>query len=273
VSEPLFVTSCNEELWHASGDRLVSTFLAVGQPGRLLVCAEFPRLLLSPHETSGRVDYYDLAADPYLKGWLRDNADHIPDYLGGRAKECSCPGRHKRHAKHKKFGCHWQWMNRNASRWFRKVASLRAAVKHAQSARPARHLVWLDADCYFRRALPPDYLARKLEGVALFYFRGHRLGVEAGILGFDLDQGGAKFVKALCRQYETKAYLKSERWDDGFQMGVILDRKEYRTRDLVHPTRWGQGRHKTNDVIPTTDVSEYLRHEKGRHGTRLDIMK
>jgi hypothetical protein len=272
----LFVTSFNEELFKASGERLLNSFLEAGQvaTGTMLCCVEGLRPGPDPREGVGLylgrpgLRFYDLEHDEFLQDWLAANKDVIPDYLGGEAKECRCPGRQERHAKHQKFGCHWQWMNRNASRWFRKVASLRAAV---QAGEDFRYMVWLDADAYLRQRLPVAYVAEKLKRAGMFYFRGHRPAVESGVLGFDLAGTGDLFVAALCHRYESRDYRKYERWDDGFQIAQLVDeRPDLKTVDLVHPTR-----HKnvTNDVIPTTDIDAYVRHEKGRHGTKLNIMK
>lgn len=268
----LFVTSFSPDLYEASGKRLLESFLAVQRPAcpqdELLVCYE------------GRHTRYDfrpagllpspLDSDPFLRAWLETNADIIPDYLGGTATRCSCPDTEERHAKHRP-GCHWQWMNRNASRWFRKVASLREAYDSG-----ARHVVWLDADAYFKAPLPHKYLAKKLARAGLFYFRGHRPGVESGILGFDMEQGGGDFVLALCRRYTSGEFRADERWDDGYQIARVLDTcptVRAKAVDLVHPTRYKAGKHRTNNVIPTTDIAEFLVHDKGRHGTGLDIMK
>lgn len=262
--EVLFVTSFSPDLYEASGRQLIESFARVGQPGRLLVCYEGGRPPLPEPPCVG----FDLDADPFLKNWLAANRDVIPEHLGGLTKICTCPDAEKRHSRHHVRGCHWQWMNRNASRWFRKVASLRRAAALAP-AYDADLVVWLDSDVVFKRALPSATLAAWLGNYGVFVCRGHRPAVEAGVVGLALSQGGRAFVDALCREYVSRDYLKLERWDDGFVMAVLADRKVCRVRDLVHPTKW---KNKTNNVIPTTVLAPYLDHLKGRHGSGLGVM-
>lgn len=266
----LFVSSFSPDLYEASGRRLVDSFLKVQlrlpQGDRMLLCTEG---LGDGPCGEGSLLYRNLDKDEWLHEWLREWAHLIPDYLGGTATECDCPDRAARHGKHK-ARCHWQWMNRNASRWFRKVAALRLALGHLDGH---RFLVWLDSDAYFQMPLPEAFSAGELESADMYYFRGHRPGVESGVLGFKAGGGAKAVVKALCRRYTTGAFTEDERWDDGFQIGRLIDTNadhNLRFRDLVHPYRH-KGR--TNDVIPTTGIHPYVRHVKGTHGTKLNIMK
>ncbi len=270
-----FVTSFGLDMYEASGKGLIESFLKHQPTGQLVVGYEgkFPLSVLQAF--GPQIRWHDLFSDSFLPRWLHANRDKIPDYLGGTAPECQCPNREARHAKHK-HGCHWQWMNRNASRWFRKVATLRAAaLTHAVPLRvdPAEPLVWLDSDTAFVAELPDEFLKQKLTGVGMFYFRGHRPAVESGILGFDLARGGEVAIAELCRRYVSRDYIKCERWDDGYQIAKMIDtdlNRLHKFRDLVHPTQW---KGKTNNVIPTTEIHAYLRHDKGFHSREADIMK
>jgi hypothetical protein len=263
TDELLFVTTYNAELFAASGLRLTHSFLKLQPTGRLLAGYEGGHPFPTP--TDSRLLFHNLEHSPLLTVWLKQNADVIPVHLGGTLKPCTCPGREERHAKHKK-GCPGQWMNRNASRWFRKVITLGQAA-HVGGY---RYLVWLDADAYFVKPLTVPYVVEKLAGTGMAYFRGHRPAVEAGVMFFDLVAGGLAIIRAITDRYVSKAYRKDERWDDGYQWSVVLDTKRHSAIDLVHPTKH---RGVTNNVIPTTDVAKYLVHDKGRHGTVLDIMK
>lgn len=263
--EILFVTSFSPDLYRASGHTLLESFQTARQRGRILSCYEGTR----PTDHRGKAyEYYNLDKDAFLHDWLTANKDVIPKHLGGTTEMCSCRDAHERHSRFHVKGCYWSWSNRNASRWFRKVASLRqAAVRAAELGTP--WLVWLDSDTYFVKELPVSYLQEKLRGVALFYFQGHRDATESGILGFHLEQGGRAFIDALCQRYTSRDYLKYTHWDDGYQIGKLIDEGVAPALDLVHPTKWHR---KTNDVIPTTDIKEYLCHKKGLHGRYMGIM-
>lgn len=259
----LYVTSFNPELYAVSAHELLDSFIRVGQVGPLLCCYEGAK----PARPEPNFQWHNLDTDPFLQDWLVANRDVIPEHLGGTTKMCDCPNATQRHATHKK-GCYWQWMNRNASRWFRKVASLRHAARQGSP-----YVIWLDADVVLKQAIPSQYLSDRLQRLGVLCFRGHRPAVEAGLVGFNLKTGGQIFIEKLCQRYTSRDYLKYERWDDGYQMAMLLDEKACRFRDLVHPTKHKAGRLKTNNVIPTTQFVRYIDHRKGRHGTGLGIMQ
>jgi hypothetical protein len=261
----LFASSFARDMYAASGAGLVRSFHEHQQGDVLLLGLEgmtLPRAIGLVHA--------DLDKDQFLQGWLRANRDVIPDYLGGTARICKCKDRHQMHGKHlDNPGCHWQWMNRNASRWFRKVATLRLAVREAADWN-SRILVWLDSDSEIIRPATEQALLDVLGGKGVAYCKGHRPAVEAGVVLYDLEAGGREYIDALCKSYESRKYLRHKRWDDGYQMAVLGNSGKFEVRDLVHPTRY---RGKTNDVIPTTPLAGYFVHNKGRHGRGLGIMK
>jgi hypothetical protein len=259
---------------------LLKSFTKTKAPGRLFVAYEGA----PPDEISSKFDYYDLGLDSFLQTWLEENKDVIPEYLGGLAPECSCPGREERHAKHS-HGCHWQWMNRNASRFFRKVAALKAAVP-AADAHKARYIVWLDSDCRFVAPLPEHYLQNVLGDVGFFYFRGHRPAIESGVMGFDLSGSGREMIEITAKCFSSKSYRTYDRWDDGFiwtkmveehpEIGAV-DMVKKHMRQLAHEQRKAYGllpgRKPSNNVMPMTTINTYVIHAKGSHGSGMNIMR
>src|SRR5690242_11266719 len=122
----LFVTSFEREMFAATGAVLVISWLDYVSESALLVC----------HENLGsgaifqhtRLLQYDLRHSELLRQWLLDHRDIIPRALGGEAEACGCPNPAHPFGPHRR-GCHWQWFNKNASRWFRKVVSLDYALR------------------------------------------------------------------------------------------------------------------------------------------------
>lgn len=310
--EILFVTSFSADLYEATGKRLLASFMRHQAPLGHEIVAYYeqpakgrgicPEEDVRAQDRDGRLHAYDMGNNCFwLQRWLDDNRDVIPDYLGGEAKECQCPGREERHAPHRPR-CHWQWMNRNASRWFRKVVAIAEAAK----LQP-RYLVWVDSDSEFQKPMPVSWVQEKLGKAGLAYFRSHRPAVESGVLLFDLHRGGHDFVGALVGRYLSRQYLQDERWDDGYQIARIIDLGlapgcrcvdvckpvTYRgpaSAPANRPARAGPAarpkpqqvragvkpdpfRKLDNHVMPHTDVWQFLHHSKGEHGARLDIMK
>lgn len=265
MREPVYVTSFSADMLAATGQRVVNSFTKSGTPGRLVVYGEGIPVGGVVVKDGKRVTVRSIDGDKFLADWLAANRDIIPDYLGGTAKPCDCPNVQKWNAKHK-FGCPRQWMNRNASRWFRKPV----AVRRAAAEEAADLLVWIDADVRFVGAVPAGFWDGLLGGSGVAYCKGHRPAVESGVVVFDKGKGGREILSEWCDRYSSGNFRADERWDDGYQLAVTVSRSSFPSVDLVHPSKW---KGKTNDVIPTTPIAAYLVHDKGTHGKRLGIMK
>jgi len=279
----LFATTASFDLFEVSGPEFVSSF---GQQHaksghKLWMGLEGIEIGATQHFI-----IHDLDTDDMLATFLRQNADVIPEYLGGNMKPCDCPdtkdadGKEIRHARHRSIDkrespgpnykwaaskCHYQWMNRNASRWFRKVVTLYRAASAGQH----RYLVWCDIDCRFLAPMSVRNLTSKfLRGKAIAYFKGpKREAPEVGVVCFDLQDGGLEFISRYMHRYTSRRYLAWHRWDDGFIFGTLIaDHYQDISIDLVTDGR-------STNVIPLTPMREFVHHRKGFHGRQLGIMK
>lgn len=252
----LFATSFNEEMYEVSGKRLVKSFVRVGQSGHLFMAYEGAK----PAIEDPRYEFFPLHTDWFLRTWLESNKDIIPVALGGLYPPCTCPGKDDPREKHHRK-CRNDWMNRNASRFFRKIATLRLAEERARLGGFST-LLWLDSDCTFEAQVPERYLAGLLgRDGGCFYFRGpHRTSVETGIMGFDLRHGGSKLIAAICRVYATGAFREFKRWDDSYMWAKVLEANaDIRTRDLGYTDIQGE----RPKLIESTSLAQYLVHHKG----------
>lgn len=265
----LWVTSFGPDMYRATGRNLVSTFLNSGTAGELVAFAE--GMVADPPAVPApdRVTVRHLDGDPWLDGWLRANRDIIPRALGGAAGPCQCPTAGDPHARDHKPRCVGQWFNKNAARWFRKVASLRLALAHAD-ARKARPdaLIWVDSDCVFRRKVVPAEAGRWFGSADVFYLQSaRRKAIESGVIGFRTNPGGREFLSRVFRLYESGDFRAEARWDDGYIFTVVKDRgKDLKAVDLAFRTT---GR---AEVVPNSPLAPYLAHYKGRHGRGLGLM-
>lgn len=259
-SEILFVTSFGADMWEATGRRLLASFYKSGNDHhRFFVGIEgfnYPPI-------GHRELVYDLGKDQFLLDFLENNKDVIPAHLGGETTQCNCKDSHEMHCKHHVRGCYWHWMNRNASRWFRKVVTYRAAA----ALRTHRYLLWVDSDSVINQKITVNMMKTSLQDTAMFYFRAHREAPETGLLGIDLANGGAEFIDTISNRYASREYLSYHRWDDGFVTGSIVDEKQVSAVDVCKGRRYT-----TNNVIPGTVWGKRIRHEKGSHGRRLGVM-
>ncbi len=253
--EILFVTSFGPDMWEATGRRMVAEFYKNQPHGSLMVCYE--RFDYQPH--GDREILVNLDNDDFLQTWLKENEEHIPHYLGGVTTQCGCKNSHEMHCKNHVKGCYWSWPNRNASRWFRKVACHNIAAKM-----PWRFVCWIDSDAWIKNAIELPFFMDHLHGFGFFYFRAHRPAPETGIIGFDMEYGGRQFVDYLCHRYTSGEYLQYERWDDGFIVGTLVDEKLVGGVDVCRGMKINH-----NDVIPHTEWGKFVVHEKGAHGRRL----
>jgi hypothetical protein len=250
----LCVTTFNAELFEASGRRLVRTFLRHSDPvSSLLVCHEGGCGNLLPPSPS--ILPFDLDRSAFLRDWLQAHRDIIPVHLGGLAVECDCP--HRGPFDDHEGRCHWFWFNKNASRWFRKIVALDAALQ----LDGFDALLWLDSDTRFKRRLPAEVVEEWFGGDSVFFFKSpQRRVMESGVLGVRLDEGGRRFLGATIERYRSGEFRRYERWDDGYHFQTTLwEDASIRARDLA--TRKTGG----TFVLPNSPAARYLGHDKGLH--------
>lgn len=258
-----FLTSFSPDLLQATGRTLLGSYLACKIDAPLYVCHEPKGGIMPDFAPWGIKHVYNLDQDEFLRRWLDDNKDIIPRHLGGLAKECTCPDRKRMHGTHKR-GCHYQWMNRNASRWFRKVVCWRYAAKRID----ARMVVWVDSDSVFRRPMPVARVEALFGAASVFYCRGRREAPETGVIGFHFEREGRRFIADLCDYYLNKEFRTEERWDDGYIVGRRVVEGAVLCRDVVS-MREQVG----NEAIQYTPLRDYITHNKGSHGRKMGVMR
>ena len=196
---PLLLTSFTERIYRASGVHLLRSYMRHVHDIPLLVFTE-GSILGDRLESHPGISTYDLDTSAFLKDWLQANHDIIPEDLGGAAVPCNCPQPDDPFGIHK-GGCHWAWFNKNASRWFRKIAAL-----HHAASFPAGFdaLVWIDSDCRFLRSVSSQDVEDWFAGVSMFYLKGpERQVIESGVIGFQLNQDGRALIEDVVGRYRS----------------------------------------------------------------------
>ena len=268
----IWATSFAKDMWQASGRPLVESFVASGSVGRLFVGYEkmpLHELFESPAMADpARVEGYDVGKDAFLLEFLKANEDIIPTHMGGRHRfpECVCAGGpYSPHDKKHKMPCPGHWFNKNFSRWFRKVATMKAAVDMYPDT---DFLIWVDADCEFKKQVTEKVLVREWFKMAysVFYLKNKRPVIETGVVGYWLPNAGRKVLDALIGRYASGNFRKDHRWDDSWQTQMALTDTKALAVDLAEKV----GEHAA--VVEHSVVGKYIGHDKGRHGRKLGIM-
>lgn len=264
----LFVTSFAKDMFKESGKRLINTFLKfqcskkfinpndLQHSRKLLICYE--KFNFDEIYNNNNLLSYDISKSEYLQNWLEKNKNIIPDYLGGTATKINNPDIFNQPDK------------RKASRWFRKVASLEYAQRIYGNEYD--YIIWIDADCYFKKYLPFRKIKKVLNDNHLFYYMGklrsigNKYGYETGFVGFKKIDNEYKFIDLWIKEYE-EAFLKYYRWDDGYVFRKVNEKNQqnklgekYKTIDLGMKAK---SKHPMNDK--NTIFYPFIEHNKGIH--------
>jgi hypothetical protein len=263
----LYVTSFGPDMYTATGRHLIESFQESGTPGAMLICHEGglgSQIADDFGPESNRLRSYDLDRSHLLRTWLAANQDIIPPDLGGAAPRCTCADPDDPQGAHVPR-CPYQWFNKNASRWFRKIASL----EHALTATDADALAWLDCDCRFKRELPVNMWTWLFKDAAVLYHKSpQREVIESGVIAFRMDAAGRGLLGAVIERYATGAFRADERWDDGYQFQRVIERHpEIPSKDLSAKTTV------YDFVLPSSPLGAYIDHFKGVHGAVLRLMR
>lgn len=256
----LWVTSFNRAIYEASGKRLLESFAQYqGEKAPIFVCHEDMPEIEETHWAT------DLAHDPWLRDWVYRNREAIPKSLGGEGREIE-PGSPT--VERMRKGTRESWFNRNAARWARKVASWRQASVASGSF---DSIVWLDADCVFKRHVPDQLIEDAFKGSACFYMQGpsrKKSSFENGVVGFR-GRYGMEILDRVFEVYESSTFQNLHRWDDCYILEkVIRSRPDIPTVDIA-----GQAVSEHLDVLASSLLGHHIRHDKGRHGRVLGLFK
>lgn len=270
----LWVTSFNSEIYEASGKNLLFSFTEKNVEGNFFIGKEghgkYNQESLIPCFNGFM---YNLDESIFMETWLYDNKDIIPESLGGTAKPCHCRDPWARSSRDHATGCHFSWFNRNASRWFRKIATLHAALEY-YTHRHLKYIIWIDADCEFKQKISEDFIMDVIfnkDEADIAYLRGRkRRFLEAGLVGYNIQKHrkGLLAITRLIEIYESGNFRKLKEWDDCHCLESIMADGHFNEHDLA-TTISG----KYSEVFPNSLIGEHITHNKGRHGRKLGIMK
>lgn len=262
----LYVTSFSEPLYKASGFKMLDSFIK-HNIGDILIGYEsfdFPSILSNIKQDNITIKHTDIMEYPFLKKWLDDNKDIIPTVFGGEMihPDQGVPKNGNKKLQSKVYN-YW---NKKASLWFRKIATLHYAINTFPEY---DIIIWVDCDCIFKKNLPNNVINNLLTNFDIFYHQGDfrnskDFGFETGFIAFK-KTNGFQIIKNVSNMYQDKQFIKFNRWDDGYIFKVIiqsaLKNNTIKAIDIVDSSKPGKRLEAINKGI----FSEYLIHNKGLH--------
>ncbi|NIQ13915.1 MAG: hypothetical protein GTO02_05775 [Candidatus Dadabacteria bacterium] len=260
----LWVTSFNKEIYEASGGRLLSSFVDKQVEGDIFIGFEGECYL----QSYDRFHVFNLDDSKFLQDWLTVNADIAPP------KPCRCPdpwaGPCRKHVPK----CPHTWFNRNTHRWFRKWATLRHALDMAKNV--YNRMIWIDADCRFISRLSEQAIDKTVfradteKECDVAYLKHKRRVLEGGFVAYNIGCchiRGIQLLEKIFKIYTSGEFRNYIRWDDCYVLQKAM--RGFRCHDLAKVV--DQRNHE--EVFSGSKIGHYIRHDKGRHGRVLGIMK
>lgn len=263
----LWITSFNTELYEVSGQFLEESAQETEIEGDWFIGHEkFGDLWIGPG--------YDLDCSNFLKNWIRRNAKIIPVKLGGKAQKCKCSKPWARAEKDHKRGCHHTWFNRNASKWFRKIATLYHALEYNNNLNNKyTKFIWIDSDCIFKQKITERFVTDILfqdNTMDAFYLRGtERKVMEAGLVGYNFEQRGLQLLQEIIKYYAGNDFTRLVRWDDSYVIQKVMCHHKFKFSKHDIATTAGA----YSEVFTNSLVGKHITHHKGKHGRQLGLMK
>lgn len=247
----LYVSTFNQEIFNASGRKMLDSFFNTQINGDILCCFENIKPKGFKYLKNKRFKYYDLVNSRFLKSWLKENREYIPTQYGGTATP------------EKKPQVFLKW-NFRAAGWFRKIVALDYALQFASEYDA---IVFVDSDSRFLKDI--DVFDDVFSDCDYFYHWGKErkkkdLGVESGFIGFKTTENGLKTLKYWIGKFRNKEFRRYMRFDDGGMFSNVLHELDYKYgKDLV--VDYKENGKSQSHVIERGIFKTYIIHDKGLH--------
>lgn len=146
--------------------------------------------------------------------------------------------------------------NHDAARFSKKVFSQFDAF----DSFPGEKIIWVDADCVFKKKTTEKFWEGLFDGKAVFYMGREGFHVETGVVGFDLSHPDfVMFHSAYVLTYRKGFIFTLPYWCDGYTFQWSLEQSQVEGKN--HSPNWKLG--DSLDVIETTPIHEFITHKKG----------
>lgn len=248
----LYVSSFSKILYDASGKTLIDSMINHKIFTNSDILIGYESFTFNPDNTS--ILHFDVMQYPFMTEWLIMNTDIIPVEFGGSCVASKTPLSKKV----------YEYWNKKASLWFRKVATLHYAYTNYKDKYD--YIIWIDCDAYFINHIPVSLYDSIFKNFDMFYHMGlYReqvdYGFETGFMGF--NKKGLLVLETTFKYYVSKLFRELRRWDDGYVIKIVTNalHAQIRAHDMVTENVKG----KRLDAINKGIFKNYIVHAKGVH--------
>ena len=157
--------------------------------------------------------------------------------------------------------------------WFKKVAM----AHHALCVKDftldfGGFFVFADSDIRIKQGFGDDTLRKLMKGRPIGFFKGDRTEIDSGFIVVESGRSEVeKFYNYFMDLYLSGNFREQPRWDDIWLMTRLV---EACPKEWFHDFAEGQvankhtnsnGHTTVNQIIPFSEMSEYIEHDKGLH--------
>jgi hypothetical protein len=249
-------TTFNDRMYYATGKSLLSSIKTHLPASGVVIYEE-----LSDGRASEIVDRWNTAITiktlTSFKEVFEANKDVIPRAFGGEADKVAGD----------KFW-NYRWFG-----WFRKVVMAHHATCVSDMMEQfGGYFIFIDSDIRFKKGFGDDVLRKLMRGKPIGFFKGDRPEIDSGFIAVDTNSlKPRKFYGYFMDLFLSGRFREYPRWDDIYLMTRLV---EQCPQEWFHDFAEGQkmneytnsnGHSTVNQIIPFSEMSEYIEHDKGIH--------
>ena len=166
-----------------------------------------------------------------------------------------------------------EFWNKRWFGWFKKVAMAHHAICIKNFGEEfGGYLIFVDSDIRIKKPFGEDTLRSLMGGKPIGFMKGDRPAIDSGFIVIDTNSlKPQKFYGYFMDLFLSGNFKTHTRWDDGYLMTKLA---EACPEEWFHDFAEGKSANKhtnsnghatNNQIIPFSELSEYIEHDKGIH--------
>ena len=250
-------TTFNDKMYLATGKDLLQSIRETLPAAGVILYEEFNSVKATELCTPWCNTLISIKSLKSVKEVLRNNKDIIPKAYRGDSSG----------AVGDKFW-NYRWFG-----WFKKVAMAHHALCVKDFTTDfGGYFIFVDSDIRFKKGFGDDTIRKLMNGRPIGFFKGNRAEIDSGFIAIDsCSIQPEKFYNYFMNLFLSGSFRDEPRWDDIWLMTRLV---EVCPKEWFHDFAEGQvankhtnsnGHTTVNQIIPFSEMSEYIEHDKGLH--------